>query len=228
MSPTDSTCWTVIQGASAGSPNEREAFARLYLPVVRAYLAARWKDSRYREHEEDTLQDVFLECFRRGGALEHVDIGRSGGFRAFLFGVVRNVALRTERRVARVREVPPPSDIQLDELAEIEEEPARAFDRAWARTLVQDALARQESAAREAGPAAEKRLELLRLRFQEGLTVREIAQLWQADAERLHEDYSRARGEFKNALIAVVHYHHPSATAGEAERESMDLLALLK
>src|SRR4029450_7119500 len=101
MATSNSTCWTMIRGAAEGGASERDAFVRLYFPVVRAYLAARWKSSRYTEREEDALQEVFFEFLRGGGALEHVDKSRAGGFRAFLFGVVRNVALRVERRVGR-------------------------------------------------------------------------------------------------------------------------------
>ena len=43
MDPAGSTCWTVIQGAAAGSAADRQDFARRYTPVIRAYLAARWR-----------------------------------------------------------------------------------------------------------------------------------------------------------------------------------------
>jgi RNA polymerase sigma factor (sigma-70 family) len=224
----NSTCWTVIHGAAAGDPRERETFARLYAPVVRAYLAARWRNSRRRDDVEDAFQDVFLECFRQGGVLERVDSAQQGGFRAFLYGVVRNVALRRETDARRNREVPPPSGVDLGELIEPEEDLSRTFDRAWATTLVEEALSRQWDRARDAGDAALKRLELLRLRFQDGLPIRDIARRWEVDADRLHEEYGRARAEFKEALIDVVTFHHPSATAGEAERESLELLSLLK
>ena len=42
MPNSESTCWTVIRAAAAGSPADREELARRYLGVVRAYLAARW------------------------------------------------------------------------------------------------------------------------------------------------------------------------------------------
>ncbi len=228
MDTSNSTCWTVIHGAAAGSPKEREVFARLYSPVVRAYLAARWRSSRCRESVDDAIQDVFLECFREGGALARVDCTQSGGFRAFLYGVARNVALRVEAQRNRNREVAPPSGVNLDDLLEPDEDLARTFDRAWATTIVQEALSSQELRASKAGPAAASRFELLRLRFQENLPIRDIAKKWQADVDRLHEEYGKARAEFKEALLDVVVFHHPSATAGEAERECIELLSLLK
>jgi hypothetical protein len=44
------------------------------------------------------VEETFVECFRRGGALEVEGAGRVPGFRAFLIGVTRNVARRFESR----------------------------------------------------------------------------------------------------------------------------------
>ena len=53
------------------------------------------------------LRDEVDRC-REAGALERVDPGRPGGFRAFLYGVARHVAQRFERKDAR-RKVRPRS-----------------------------------------------------------------------------------------------------------------------
>lgn len=45
MPTPESTGWTVIRAAAAGSPSDREELARRYLGVIRAYLAARWRGS---------------------------------------------------------------------------------------------------------------------------------------------------------------------------------------
>ena len=97
-------CWTVIEGAAAGRKEDRDEFARRYVPAVRAYLAARWQASPFAQELDDATQEVFLECFRQSGVLERADRSRPGGFRAFLYGVVRNVALRIGTRRAQERE----------------------------------------------------------------------------------------------------------------------------
>jgi RNA polymerase sigma-70 factor (ECF subfamily) len=102
MPTSESTCWTVIRAAAAGSPADREELARRYLGVVRAYLAARWRGSGLRSDLDDAVQEVFVECFRSGGALEAAGAGRVPSFRAFLYGVIRNVARRFECRPARL------------------------------------------------------------------------------------------------------------------------------
>jgi RNA polymerase sigma-70 factor (ECF subfamily) len=84
MSTSESTCWTVIHAAAAGSAADREELARRYLGVVRAYLAARWRGSALRDDLDDATQEVFVECFRQGGAVEVAGTGRVPDFRAFL------------------------------------------------------------------------------------------------------------------------------------------------
>jgi RNA polymerase sigma-70 factor (ECF subfamily) len=224
MSRSESTCWTVIHGAAAGGAGEREEFARRYTPILRAYLAARWRDSAYRHDLDDAVQQVFVECFRPDGVLARAERGR--GFRAFLYGVVRNVALRVERDRARRLDQQAPSDVDLGALPDPEPNQAKLFDRAWARALIREAGRLHEQNARRAGEAACRRVELLRLRFHEGLAIRDIAARWNEDAATLHREYSTARKEFKAALIEVVAFHHPG-TVAEVEAECADLLSLL-
>jgi RNA polymerase sigma-70 factor (ECF subfamily) len=175
---------------------------------------------------DDAVQEVFVECFKQGGVLERAEPGRSGGFRPFLYGVVRNVALRFEAQRGRRREQPVPDSVDLDGVADSEANLSRVFDRAWARSLLREAGRLQEQQARQAGEAACRRLELLRLRFHEGLPIREIARRWHEPAEMLHHEYARARQEFKAALLEVVAFHHPGSPA-EVEQECANLLACL-
>src|SRR5262249_8572391 len=157
------------------------------------------------------------ECFKQGGVLEKAERGRGGGFRAFLFGVVRMVALRLER--ARRRPGQPASiDLDLEEVADRNASPSRAFDRAWATGLFREAGPCQDKKARRAGEAACRRVELLRLRFHENLPIREIARRWETDAAVLHHEYAKARQEFKAALLEVVAFHQPGSAA-EVEQE---------
>lgn len=225
MDEIASTCWTVVKGAAAGREEDREEFARHYVPVVRAYLGARWRDSPLRAEIDDATQEVFLACFRDGGALERVDADR-GGFRAYFYGVVRNVARRIEtgrvrRRAKETSLAPEPDRIEAEQ-----DGLSTVFDRAWARSIVREAAELQERRARARDERAQRRVELLRLRFQEGLPIREIARAWDMDAEILHREYPRARAEFAAALTEVVAFHHPGPR-GEIERECARLLAAL-
>ncbi len=218
-----STCWIVIRGAAAGRREDREEFARRYLPVVHGYLAARWRDSAWRDEVDDAAQEVFLACLRDGGALEQVDPERGSDFRAFLFGVARNVARRVEKDRARrsAREGARVEDVEDDE-----EGFSTFFDRAWAQAIVREAADALRARLAGRGGEAARRAEILRLRFHEGLPIREIARLWQVEAAHLHHEYARAREEFRGALLEVVAFHRPGPQA-EVEQECARLLGLL-
>jgi RNA polymerase sigma-70 factor (ECF subfamily) len=216
----------IIQGAAAGNEADRAEFARRYERVVRAYLAARWRDVDHRAELDDAVQEVFVECFRPGGVLDRADPAQAGGFRAFLCGVAQNVARRVEGRRAREQKRRPPSGFALDEVPDEEARLSQVFDRAWARMLVREAATLHERRAHDAGEGAVRRVELLRLRFHDGLKIREIARLWQADAAVLHHDYARARSEFKKVLFDVVASHWPG-NPDEVEQRVSELLDVL-
>jgi len=218
VADADLTCWTLIRDAADGDPAARDRFGRLYLPVVRAYIAARWRGRRY--DIEDAAQDVFIECFRAGGLLEKADPDRGGGFRAFLLGAARNVARRHEAQRRPPDQLP--VDIPADDTG-----PAEAFDRAWVRALLRETARSQEEAARLSGPAAVRRVSLLQLRFRDGLPIREIAKRWGEDPAKLHHEYATAREEFKSALRCIVAFHHPGASPVELDRTCAELLGLL-
>jgi RNA polymerase sigma-70 factor (ECF subfamily) len=127
MSTQESTCWTVIAAAAAGCAAQRAAFAQRYQPVIRAYLAARWRTTPYLHDLDDAVQDVFVACFQRDGLLARAERDRPGGFRAFLYGVVRNVARRLEARRGRDRQAA--DDVDIDQFPVDEESQAWMFDR---------------------------------------------------------------------------------------------------
>jgi RNA polymerase sigma-70 factor (ECF subfamily) len=219
MPASESTCWTVIRAAAAGSAGDREELARRYLGVVRAYLGARWRGSALRPELDDAVQEVFVECFRQGGALEAAGAGRVSSFRAFLYGVVRIVARRFESRPVRATGL-------LPDLPANEASLSRLFECSWAQALMTEAAQLQRHQADESGPDAVRRVELLRLRFEEGLPIRTIAERWGVSAAGLHHAYALARQEFRAALLKVVAFHHPGSPA-EVEQEAASLLRAL-
>jgi DNA-directed RNA polymerase specialized sigma24 family protein len=216
---SESTCWTMIHAAADGDPAEREEMARRYLGVVRVYLAARWRGSSLRDEIDDATQAVFVECFREGGVLDAAGHGRVPGFRAFLYGVIRNVAARFEGRPARPSG--PLPDVAADNPTQ-----SRLFDRTWARAIMAEAGRLQRVRAEERGPEAVGRVELLRLRFEENLPIREIARLQAVDPATVHKSYALARKEFRQALLEIVAFHHPGSAVELAEEAASLLKAL--
>ena len=224
MTGPPSTCWNVLQGAADGNADALEEFAKTYSPILRAYFTARWRGSPMQADMEDAVQEVFVDFFKEGGALARLDSGRTGRFRPFLFGVARNVALRCETRRARRRERH--GGLQSDLLADEESVPT-VFLRAWAHHLVERAAADHALAAAEQGPDAQRRVELLCLRFYDGHAIREIADLWNEDPARLHREYRKARKEYRDALLRVLALQSPAATPAELERRGETILSCL-
>lgn len=222
------TCWTLINAAAEGESDEREAFAVRYEPLIRAYLGARWRDSSLAQEIGDACEDFFVDCFREGGPLARVERGGEGGFRPFLYGIARIIALRWEERIARQRARPTAQNVDVGEIESNETQLSKVFDRAWARVVLQEAGQRHQQQAEQSGPKAMKRMELLQLRFREGMPIRDIAKLWESRADDLHHEYAKARDEYSQALFEVVRFHSPNASRGEIQRECVELLTMLK
>jgi len=222
----DETCWSMVQQAAEGDTGAQSIFARTYLDVVKAYLGARWRGSPIRDRLDDAVQDVFMDCFRAEGALGRVERDHRAGFRTFLHGVVRNVALRHEERAGRAREQAP-STFDAERVSDASEPLSRLWDKSWARALLARAGERQKRWAEQDGEAGRRRIELLRLRFREGLPIRDIAEKWGMDPAVIHAEYRRAREEFKDALREEVSFHNPGAPTA-IEKECEELLSLLR
>ena len=224
MGDTSATCWTTIRGAAAGNQSAREEFARRYIPVVRAYLGARWRKSPLSSQIDDATQEVFLACFKEGGALQAVDSER-GAFRGFLYGIARNIARQTEARRGRTQARRDTLPGGPDDLVADQDGFSSVFDRAWAKAIMKEATDLQATRA-EGDERATRRHDLLRLRFQESLPIREIAARWKVDATELHREYPRARRDFRDALLAVMGFHHPGSKE-RIEKECARLLSIL-
>jgi RNA polymerase sigma factor (sigma-70 family) len=226
MSSSDTTCWTVIRSAAGGEEAARTEFARRYEPIIRAYLGARWRRQPLGSEVDDAVQEVFFDCFKQGGVLFRADSARNGGFRAFLYGVIRKTALQFERNTARRKATPADESLEMDRFPTEEEGLSTVFDRAWATAILREAADRQAELARALGSDGMRRVELLELRFGEGLPIRDIAVLFDADPAHLHREYAKARIEFRAALKEVVSFHH-AAPGPSLDDECSRLLDLL-
>lgn len=220
MTPADATCWTLIHAAVGGDRAARENFARLYEPIARAYFATRWRQSPALATMDDAVQDVFVECFKNNGVLDRVVQSHPDGFRPFFHGVLRNIARRHESARGMLLAI---SEDQAADDTSL----SHAFDKAWARSLLKEAARMQAEIAKQSGERAVRRVELLRLRFESGLPIREIATKWNEDSATLHHEYATARDEFRAALRRVVAFHLPAANEGQLESACRELLGLL-
>lgn len=230
-SSSDDTCWTLVRAAADGDTDAGATFARHYARPIRSYLNRRWATSPLRREIEDAQQEVFVECIKPGGTLERAN-PTTGGFRALLFGVTRNVARRFEERAARQAQRQIDESIYLDALPDQAEPLSQAFDRGWAEAILREAASRHEQAARQADEDYRLRFRVLQLRHEGGRPIREVAlQLGFDNADEAHNAYRRARREFRACLREVVAARTgaPASTPAETlDRECVRILEMLR
>ena len=151
----ETTQWTLVLAAGGDNPAARkEALATLcaaYWNPVHAYI-------RRRGHGVEPAKDLTQEFFSR--LLENewlTGLTKEGSrFRAFLLvAVKRFLAVEHERQSAQKRGGgTAPLSLHSGDLAEPPsqgETPERAFDRQWALTVIERAIARLEAEARASG-----------------------------------------------------------------------------
>jgi len=215
----------MIAAAASGSLAAREEFVALYGAFIRQQLAARWHGTALLAHIDDAQQEVFVECLKHDGVLARADREVPEGFRALLGAVVRNVALRaeTQRQRQRVREAQEPPT-QLPAPASTI---GRAMDRQWAMGQLRAAAAEQARWAMSIGEPAQRRVELLRLHFEEGRSIPEIAALWGREPGYVHHQYAKARTDFQRALLAVLAARQPDLPESQLREQCRQLAQLL-
>ena len=215
------TCWTLIDDAAAGEATALEEFAGRYLPLARAALGARWAEGPCAQDVDDAVQEVFVECLRAGGMLGRASARRPENFRAFLYGVVRNVARRHEERWARRSDRPRTAPLDADRLRLDETSFEDAFDHEWARGILAEAARRQAGAVEPGDERAARRVELLRRHYGDGLELAALARTWNLEPRTVYHEAELALREFEAALKAVVAEHcpdHPEHVLPECRR----------
>ena len=222
----DTTCWSVVLGAAAGEAWNREKFSRLYGPVIKSYLAARWHVPFDDPEVDDGAQEVFVQIFKPSGALVRLDPARDGGFRAYLFGLVRNVALMLERSKRRRRARVQTESALVQEPAATTQSCDAVFDRAWVEALAREARELMAHRLRTRGGGTDAAA-LLELRYSDGLPPREIAVRTGLEVQQVYEQLRRAKEEYQKAILDVLAAHHPGSSRSELEQRCQELGGLL-
>lgn len=207
MPPEDATSWTTLRHAASGDHEARATFVRRYMPAVRAYLRSRWGGTVLAGYVDDTAQEVFVQFLRPGNllddGLERLDAFVS--FRAYLRGLVRNVARMTERTEYRRLEVQSPSaSFDQNALEATETRCSVAFDRAWAKGVIAETIIVVSGRESGAAPDVRRRYELVRLRFRDGLSVQDIAAREGTSRFVIYRELEKAGQEFRDAMTEVL------------------------
>jgi RNA polymerase sigma factor (sigma-70 family) len=216
----------MIVAAGAGEVAARDRFARAYGSVIRAYLCARWHVPVTHEAVDDGAQEVFIQCFKPGGALQGVDPTGPARFRTYLYAIVRHVADRIERTNGMRRTTQEPSGAGLDDLERSEATLSRVFDRAWVGMITRGAWLLMASRIDESAEGRD-RIQILDLRFKDGLSSGEIAERLALEPGYVYQQLRNAKRDFRAALVEVVGSYHPGATKEEVEARCVELTDLL-
>lgn len=165
------------------------------------------------ERVADSAQEVFLKCLEPHGVLERANRDR-GRFRAYLYGVVRNVARRALReRRNGVAEMP--SEVLDEQTAS----PAEVFDREWAAAIGREALELLVERSR-GNPRRALQIHVLWMRNVDELPARDIgSRLGIPDVKDVYQLIQTGRRQFERALLEVVGRYYPDTSpAGLEER----------
>jgi RNA polymerase sigma factor (sigma-70 family) len=219
MAEWGTTSWEIIQGAARGDTSAQAEFAAIYGVPLRAYF--RSLQGRYLSRGidvDDLVQDVFVECMKREGALTRADAGR-GPFQYFLRGVAHNVAMRAV--AGPVHHLSADTEA-MDMLVAEDLTASRVFDREYAQAILLRARALMAQ-------SSDERLgEILRLRSEEGLSLGEVAARLNMTAQMVRNLNEKARAAFERTLLQVLESDDPSATRGEVVARAKDLIRLLR
>ena len=156
MSRFDTTQWSQVLRARGDARSAREALeslCRMYRPPVLAYVRSR---GYAREVAEDLTQ-AFFARFLEHASHASADPAR-GRFRAFLLTAVKRFLINADAETHAIKRggllqfesFDAASEANAESRADLET-PERAFERAWARVVLEAALQRLQEETRRAG-----------------------------------------------------------------------------
>lgn len=152
------THWSVVLAARDESPAANAALEQL----CRTYWYPLYAFVRRQGHSPEEAQDLTQEFFARlleKGLLRHLT-HREGRFRSFLLKLLQNFLANERHRVRAQKRGGGHAPISLDSLAPEERyrlepldtlSPEKAFERNWAQTVIQQALAQLREEYRASG-----------------------------------------------------------------------------
>lgn len=227
----DTTRWSLVRSAGHRDSAGRLALdelCRIYRPAVLAFLR---RSGMTREAADDATQSFFVHLLE-SGLPARADPAR-GRFRVFLRSALQNHLGHQREHDRAQRRQAPGGWVEFDDVEPllagnegIDSSPERAFDLAWALTVLDRAMDRLR--AEHAARGTVKEFEQLRSGLTEGLEPGEAQALAEqlgiganAVAARLHRLRARLRESVRAELNETVD------SAADAERELRHLRGLL-
>ncbi len=225
-----STCWTAIRDAadpaSTGYRESLERLAAAYWRPVYVHFRRRWAKSN--EDAKDLTQEFFA-ALQEKGFLAKIEPGL-GRFRAYVKTALDNFARLDHRGRGRLKRGGGRKVIPLDDLREFEPStsvpPEQAFDREWARSVLDGALHEMEGIYRAAGMEKAYRMFLLKhieAPDDEDLSYEALAKRFGLKATDVTNRLHRARRKLQTLIFRRV--RETVGSDEEADAEIAELFA---
>jgi RNA polymerase sigma factor (sigma-70 family) len=225
------TRWTMVRDAPH-DPAALESFLSQYWSPVYAYLR---RSGRRPDEAADHTQSFFAAILEKPRLLTAADPAR-GRFRTYLLSAVQRFLIDEHRReCGRNGQAPRQFSIDREALSTIEpshaDDPARAFDREWARTVLDQAIRRLEASCVKDNMTAqwsvfEQRVLRPASHGAAPAPIEDLmAELHVGSAQEVYSMLQTMKRRFHRALVAVV--AQTVRNPDEAEQELADLLRVL-
>ena len=210
------TEWTQVQKSGLSRAVMGELYLKYRKPVY-LYLRGRgFKDDQARE----LIQEFFTEKVL-GKQLFHQADRSKGKFRTFLLTALRNYAIDKHRTAKPMQQL----DNELDHPSR-EDDPTKAFNRAWATQALEQTLNELEQESRQHGK--QQHWNVFRLWLVEPDLSRDkpdmaslCRQLGIKDASTAYNMISNMKGRFKVLLRRCLHRHVASESQVDEEIQSL-------
>ncbi|MBI4616647.1 MAG: RNA polymerase sigma factor [Planctomycetes bacterium] len=218
------TSWTEVRAAAdPGNPRSREFLSRLcqrYWRPICEYFRSLGRLSP--DEAKDLTQDFFARLLEKEH-LARMDPGR-GSFRGFLKRSIQNYLLDWRRREAARRPTGEARLVPLGASPELagEDEASDAFDRDWARALLEAALAELEARLKSSGLAHYHEVFRLHSLHEEGgerPSYRQIAHRLGTSEAVVRKRLARCRRELREIVMKLIQEYAADAEEARAEFE---------
>lgn len=200
------TRWSLIARLPE-HPQQVAVLVGLYADAIGTYLARKLAAEK-RDRIEDTVQEVLLDLMRKPEVLAKAQPGSGSRFRYYLMNLAWFAALNVLRH-ARQRDhasldaaAEPDGHARIDDLVGAMPAPdqQRAMDRAWAVSVIQQALDELQRWTRS-GELEPEALVVLQANLIEGRGLREIAAAMGLSAATCSRRLAKARMLLQQAII---------------------------
>jgi len=207
--PFQTTLWSAISRAKAGSREALESLLARYRPPVFEYVCRRGIPA---QDAEDVVQEVFLEICQED-LLRNAD-REKGRLRSLILRITQNVLASRFRKQYRLKRGGGRKALPLEEVAQ--EESEDRFNELWARNLLRIGLQRL---GRQATRCKVPYHEVLLWKYLDGLSYEQIGERLKCTSKDVDNYCYQGKQMLKRILTELAREYSSSPEEHDAEIE---------